>query len=104
MFIPPTIKWTLQFLSNLPFLQNDPPVPPTTMVVIEMRFVKSVQIRSYIWYVFSPNCLDNFISIMFFHHKKWYCGETFNSFEQDLRKLMWRTPKKLKMQVDRLLK
>ena len=33
---------------------------------------------------------------MFFHHKKWYCGETFNSFEQDLCKLMGGTPKKTK--------
>ena len=33
---------------------------------------------------------------MFFHHKKRYCGETFNSFEQDLRKLMGGTPKKTK--------
>ena len=33
---------------------------------------------------------------MFFHHKKWYCGENFNSFEQDLCKLMGETPNKTK--------
>ena len=43
------------FKGTLPFLQNDHPLLPTTIVVIEIRCVKSVQIRNYFWYVLSPN-------------------------------------------------